>query len=68
MESSINSAFFLAVFPIVAVVCLALNVFVRARGGRALKMHIKALGVDILIESTTTRLTTKQPLDAPSNE
>lgn len=49
------SAILLALVPLVAVACLLLNLLIRAKGNRTLSLKIKALGVEINIESFATK-------------
>lgn len=41
----------LALFPIVAMIGIALNLFIRARGGRSFSMRLKGFGIDLTVES-----------------
>lgn len=42
----------LIVMPIIALIGLSLNLFVRARGGRSLKLRLKGFGIDLSVETS----------------
>lgn len=52
LDNPTNAALLVALLPLVAVVGIALNLFMRARGGRTFFLSLKAFGVDLKIEST----------------
>lgn len=53
-EQNVQTTLLFVSIPIIAMICLALNVFIRARGDRSFNMFLKAFGVEVRIESSTT--------------
>lgn len=52
LDNATHSALIVALLPIVAVVGLSLNLFIRARGGRAFSMRLKGFGIDLKIDTS----------------
>lgn len=50
-DEVVNSALFLALAPVLAIVGISLNLFIRARGGRSFRLHLKGFGIDLNVES-----------------
>jgi len=44
----------LAAIPLISVLCLGINFFIRARGGRSVKLNLKAFGIELKLESYAT--------------
>lgn len=41
--------------PVVAIICISANIFIRARGDRSIDLSLKAFGVTIHLQSSTER-------------
>lgn len=54
METPLSNLWLVAILPIVSIVCLGLNFFIRARGGRSVVMNLKAFGIELNISSVST--------------
>lgn len=52
LDNAADSALIVAILPIVAVVGISLNLFIRARGGRSFSMRLKGFGVDLSINTS----------------
>lgn len=51
-DSAAASALMIALLPVVAIVGISLNLFIRARGGRSFSLRLKGFGVDLQIDSS----------------
>lgn len=51
MDSANGSLYLVFLLPLVAVVGLALNLFIRARGGRSFHLRLKGFGIDLTVET-----------------
>lgn len=49
----IHQVWFYAVIPIILIACVALNLVVRARGGRSITLNLEAFGVKLKFETTS---------------
>lgn len=54
METPLSNLWLVAILPIVSIVCLGLNFFIRARGGRSVSVNLKAFGIELNISSSST--------------
>lgn len=52
IDGVLNQAFLLALMPVIALIGLSLNLFIRARGGRSFKLRLKGFGVDLSVETS----------------
>lgn len=50
-DSAANGALMVALLPLVAIVGISLNLFIRARGGRSFSLKLKGFGIDLQINS-----------------
>lgn len=62
-EQNVQTALLFVSIPIIAMICLALNLFIRARGDRSVSMFLKAFGVEVRVESSTVCKHTKDGQD-----
>lgn len=67
LDSATNTALLLALFPVVAVIGLSLNLFIRARGGRSFSLRLKGLGIDLTIETGQSRTELKGRYNAKTD-
>lgn len=54
METPLSNLWLVAILPLVSIVCLGLNFFIRARGGRSVVINLKAFGVELNINSVVS--------------
>lgn len=55
LDYATQSLLVLMLLPGLAIIGIALNLFIRARGGRTFSLKINAFGVNIHLESNTAR-------------
>lgn len=56
MDNATQSALLFALLPVIAVIGLSLNLFIRARGGRSFVLRLKGFGIDLTVESVEHKL------------
>lgn len=47
----VDNTIMLFSLPIVAIICLSMNIFIRARGNRSVQLNLRAFGVEVNLES-----------------
>lgn len=52
IDSSSQGLLMILLLPGLAIIGIALNLFIRARGGRSFSLKLKALGIELQIDST----------------
>lgn len=55
LDDASNGALLVILLPAIAVIGIALNLLIRARGGRSFSLKLKCFGVDLHIESSQTK-------------
>lgn len=64
LDTSSQGLLMLLLLPGLVIVGIALNLFIRARGGRSFSLRLKALGIELQIESTATSSAAREELDS----